>query len=205
MLKDCDHVSQIKIGASKPKTRADARRNRERIFVAARACFADESKVYGMEDIARRAGVGVGTLYRAFGNRAGLAEAVFRDMLDVLADAAADLADSSSPWAALQVWLDAYIDQLISKRSIMRELQPLFDQDPHLTEESGRLASEALDIVLARAKSADLVRADVHPNDILQLVNGIVRAGSNDRERIAAMLTIILEGVRGSKVAPSPV
>ena len=172
--------------------------------MAAKACFADESKIYGMEDIARAAGVGVGTLYRAFGNRAGLAEAVFRDMLDELADVAADLADSPDPWTALQVWLDAYIDQLISKRSIMRELQPLFDQDPHLTEESGRLASEALNIVLTQAKAAHFVRADVHPNDILQLVNGIVRAGSNDRERIAAMLTIILDGVRDSKAPSSP-
>ena len=97
------------------------------------------------------------------------------------------------------------IDQLSSKRSIMRELQPLFDQDPYLTEESGRLASEALDIVLARAKSADLVRPEVHPNDILQLVNGIVRAGSNDCVRIAAMLTIILEGIRSRKVTSSRV
>lgn len=190
------HVRQIENDGSKPKRRSDAVRNRERILAAAKACFADESKIYGMEDIARHAGVGVGTLYRAFGNRFGLAEAIYRDMLDELAKTAAKLSENPRPWEALRAWLDAYIDQLISKRSIMRELQPLFDQDAHLKEETVKVAAEALGVVLVRAKDAKLVRADVQPNDILQLINGTVRAGPNDRDRIAAMLTIVLEGTR---------
>lgn len=188
-------IPPVENDGSRPR-RADALRNRARIFSAAKACFADESKIYGMEDIARRAGVGVGTLYRAFGNRSGLAEAVYRNMLDELAAAAAKLSKNLPPWEALRAWLDGYIDQLISKRSIMRELQPLIDQNVHLTEETWRRAGEALNVVLVRAKDAGLVRADVQPNDILQLVNGTVRAGPNDRARIAAMLTIILEGTR---------
>ena len=189
-------MRQIEKKGPKPKRRADARRNRERIFAAAKICFADVNKVYGMEDIARRAGVGVGTLYRAFGNRSGLAEAVYRDMLDELAKTAASLSKNPRPWDALRAWVDAYIDQLISKRSIMRELQPLFEQDMHLKDETVKVAAKALDVVLVRAKYARLVRADVHPNDILQLINGTVRAGSNDRGRIASMLTIVLEGIR---------
>jgi hypothetical protein len=124
-------VPQIANDSSKPKKRADARRNQGRIFAAAKTCFADESKSYGMEDKARRAGVA-----SAFGNRSGLVEAVYCDMLDELAKAAANLSEDPRPWHALRAWLEAYVDQLIAKRSIIRELQPLFDQNAHLTEET---------------------------------------------------------------------
>ena len=190
---------QPKKANAKTKPRADALRNRERIFAVAKACFADESAVYGMEDIARKAGVGVGSLYRAFGNRAGLAEAVFKDMVDELAALAADLAGGSNKWSALKKFLEAYVDQLISKRSIMRELQPLFDQDPHLREDSGRLASRALEVVLEQAKGEGFVRAGVRATDILQLINATVRAGTNDERRVGAMLRIILDGIRSPK------
>ena len=92
--------------------RIDARRNRARIFTAAKKLFAEQSGSARMEDIARLAGVGVGSLYRSFGNRAGLAEAIFRDILDDLVEMANRLGLDRDPCSALRIWLQTYIDGL---------------------------------------------------------------------------------------------
>lgn len=182
-------------------TRADARRNRELIFAAARACFACETSSTGMEDIARRAGVGVGSLYRAFGNRAGLAAALYREMLDELAVVASELETRSDAWEALLAWLKTYVEALIAKQSIMKELRPLFDHDPDLATNSHKFAADAFSGVLARAQRAGTVRMDIEPADLLRLVFGMVEHGPAARDRIDLMLNVILTGIRTDRAS----
>ena len=149
-----------------------------------------------MEDVARRAGVGVGSLYRGFGSRAGLAEAVFRDMIADLGELASHHEHNDDPWNGLKEWLNTCIDTLIEKRAMLTELKPLFEHDPHLLEQSYRAGSDALDQLLSKAKSANSVRADVNASDLFQLIVSMVTAGGGERSRIEALLDIVLAGLR---------
>ena len=176
--------------------RADAKRNRRRIFEAAKACFAESGAGASMEDIARRAEVGVGTLYRAFGNRSGLAEAVFHDMVEELVHAASQLAASKDPCLALNMWAREYGRQMASKRAMIGELQPLFETDPALLHNSRLRAAEALEAVLSAARDAGCVRKDVLATDLIVLLNSAASPGPADPERDDRLIGIILDGIR---------
>ncbi len=176
--------------------RADARRNRQRIFIAAKACFAEQGGGASMEDIARRAGVGVGTLYRAFASRAGLAETIYRETLDELVAAAEQFANGLDPWTALTKWLTAYVTEMSAKRSMLSDLQPLFDKDPALLAEARAKAVGALQTVLSRAQHAGVARQDVLAFDLIPLLNGAVPSPASNPVHAYALLDIILVGLR---------
>ena len=185
----------IEGGAGKRATRADATRNRELVFAAAKACFADQGASTSMEEIARRAGVGVGTLYRAFGNRAGLAEAVFRDMLDELAFTATRLTAERDPWHAFVGWLQEFVKQLQSKQTMLSELQPLFDQNPKFLQESRVAAAEGLATVLSPVQRAGLVQNEILPIELIHLISGIGTAVVTS-ERVDYLLSVIIGGIQ---------
>lgn len=176
--------------------RADAQRNRDLIFAAAKICFAEPGAGSGMEDIARRAGVGVGTLYRAFGSRLGLAEALYQEMLEELAGAATRLVKDGDPYEALATWLRAYVGQLQSKRAMLGELQPMLDRNPGMVEDARKRAAEALALVLEPAQKRHQVRADLLPADLMQLVSGMMGSGLAEPGRAELLLGIILDGIR---------
>ena len=176
--------------------RADAKRNRQRVFDAAKVCFATNGAGANMEDIARQAGVGVGTLYRAFGNRSGLAEAVFQDMIEELARAATELTSEENPCVALRMWAHEYGRQLASKRAMIGELQPLFEKNPTLLPESRVRAAEALEVVLVKARDAGCVRKDVLATDLILLLNSAASPGPADSERDERLIGIILDGIK---------
>jgi AcrR family transcriptional regulator len=178
------------------RTRADAVRNRDIIFAAAKQCFAEKGAGATMEDIARRAEVGVGSLYRAFGNRAGLAEAIFRDMIDQLADTAAASAENSNLWQALVGWVDNCVDRLIEKQSMLGDLRPLFEHDPALLERSHAVGAQALDQLLQRARTNGAIVNDVSAADLFRLILAIVPAGGGDRARIKSLQEILLAGIK---------
>lgn len=175
--------------------RIDARRNSARIFSAAKRCFAEQGSAARMEDIARLAGVGVGSLYRSFGSRAGLAEAIFREALGDLVAMANRSAEACDPGAALRTWLRTYIDEIHAKRLMLGDLTSLFDSDPQLLADARADAAAALATVLTRAQESGAVRTDVGAEALMQLVNGLTAPADGDPEQARMLLDIVLDGL----------
>jgi AcrR family transcriptional regulator len=147
--------------------RADALRNRERVLDAARELFATQASDPSMEQIARAAGVGVGTMYRNWPSRSDLVEEVYRDNLAGLAALAEQLHASEAPWDALVNWLRGYLTHAQSKRGMLAELTAAFDARPELRNESRRQVLQAAATVLEPAQRAGVVRADLTPADLI--------------------------------------
>ena len=170
--------------------RQDARRNLERIFTDAKESFAEQGSAVTMEGVAKRAGVGVGTLYRRFGSRAGLVEALYHDAVEQVAAEATALARHSDPWEALTRWCRAYVDLRETKRTMLAELTPLFEQRPEWHDDYRRRARVILGGFLTRAQTAGLARDDIDAGDLITLLNAGM-AGPSDR-----LLDIVLAGIR---------
>ena len=134
----------------------------------------------------------MGTLYRRFGSRAGLIEALYEDAVAQVRREAAVLAEHANPWEGLALWCSAYVEVLATKRSILSELSPLMERDPELFERQRRSATLALDALLKRAQAAGLVRSDVEAVDLITLLNAVMRGPAEH----ARLLEIVLAGVR---------
>src|SRR6187455_218601 len=115
---------------ARPK-RADARRNYEKVLNAARQAFAEGGESTALEEIARRAGVGIGTLYRHFPNRQALLEALYVGEVEEMCRSAAEL-DGSDPWQALNAWFEGFIAYIGTKRALAAELSNYLDPDAPL-------------------------------------------------------------------------
>jgi AcrR family transcriptional regulator len=111
--------------------RADARRNYEKVLAAAREAFAEGGESTSLEEIARRAGVGIGTLYRHFPNRQALLEALYESEVQDLCRSASDL-DELDPWEALNRWFERFVAYLATKRALAHELLNYLDTDAPL-------------------------------------------------------------------------
>jgi AcrR family transcriptional regulator len=174
--------------------RADARRNYEKLVATARDVFAAEGTSAPLEDIAERAGVGIGTLYRHFPTRQALLEAVYREEVQSIADSAAALSELP-PWEALTRWLDLYVGFAATKRALT---EALLEVDP----DSDALAACRTAILAAggalveRAQEAGVVRRDTSFPDIGRMVSGIAVVPTADPEQKQRMLQIALDGLR---------
>ena len=176
--------------------RADARRNYERLIDAARKVLADQGTAASMEAIARQAGVGVGTLYRHFPKRIDLVEAVWRDDLDALvASPEAGLADLE-PWDALEGWLRAYVAYARAKKVFLTELAEAFEKQPDLRSATRDRIHSAAARVLTRAQEAGVVRSDVGPEDLMELISPMCMSPTLSAEQADRILPVILDGLR---------
>src|ERR671933_1911835 len=115
---------------ARPK-RADSRRNYEKVLAAAREAFAEGGESTALEDIARRAGVGIGTLYRHFPSRQALLEALYIDEVEDVCRSAEQL-DAADPWDALNGWLERFVGYIATKRALAAELLNYLDHDAPL-------------------------------------------------------------------------
>ena len=176
--------------------RADARRNRARLVEAAREVLTTRGSGASMEEIARAADVGVGTLYRHFPRRIDLVEAVYSQDVDGLVTLAAGLADEPDPWAALEHWLQGFVAYAHAKRTFLTELHEAFEKNPELAPASRRKIRSAAGAVLGRAQSAGLARPDVDAADLIQLVAGMCLARDASAEQSLRLLGIVLDGLR---------
>ncbi|GAU65118.1 putative TetR family transcriptional regulator [Streptomyces sp. NBRC 110611] len=179
--------------------RADARRNYERLLTEARTAFTEHGTDTSLEDIARRAGVGIGTLYRHFPNRTALMGAVFQSEVDALLAYAKELADAPQPCAALVDWLRAIIAHASTYRGLSRALMSASTDESSGMARCSMPMREAGGALLARAQQAGAVRPDVNINDLMQLTNGIALAveESPDDPRLAdRLLTLTLSGLK---------
>jgi AcrR family transcriptional regulator len=180
--------------------RADARRNYEKLLAEAAAAFAERgADDVSLEEIARRAGVGIGTLYRHFPTRPALLECVYRDQVELLARRADYLAASDSPGDALAEWLSAIMTWGATKRSMNTTLLATLGKDSELISSCGALLRGSTDKLLRRAQEAGVARADVQPADLLRLVHGLVVAcdmAPGDADQASRMLSLVLAGLR---------
>jgi AcrR family transcriptional regulator len=179
---------------SRRPTRADALRNYEKLIAAARDAFAEGGTSTSLEEIARRAQVGIGTLYRHFPTRQALLEAVYVDEVEALCRSAADLADLP-PWDALIAWLHRFVGYLAAKRALAEELFAYIDRDAEVFRGCRAAFSAAGEPVLQRAQEARVVRADTNFNEVIQMVSGIAKIPS-EPEQIEHILDMALDGLR---------
>jgi AcrR family transcriptional regulator len=180
--------------AQRPK-RADARRNYEKLIAAAREAFTEADRSASLEDIARRAGVGIGTLYRHFPTRADLLEAVYVEEVDALSRSAADLSDRP-PWDALVGWLRRFIGYIATKQALVEELFAIPDRDRQVFKTCRTALYDAGEPLLTRAQASGEVRPDVTIADVVQIVGGIAKIPADDPAEVERLLSIALDGLR---------
>jgi AcrR family transcriptional regulator len=179
---------------SRPK-RADARRNYEKVLAAAREAFAETGASTSLEEIARRAGVGIGTLYRHFPTRQALLEAVYVDEVETVCRTATEL-EGADAWEALTAWLHRLVSYFGTKQALAHELLGYMDRDAPLFRGCREALFEAGDPLLKRAQAAGEVRADIDFGDLIQMVGGITKIPSGDPQQIDHILRIALDGLR---------
>ena len=179
--------------------RADARRNREKLLLAAVELFAGAGEDVPLEAIADRAGVGIGTLYRHFPTREALAEAAYRNEVQRLCDAAGELLAAEAPDAALAEWMDRFVTYVAAKRSMANMLQSVIaSSDSELYADARRQMLGAITILLDAAERAGSIRTDVEAEDVLRLMSGIwlVADGEDWNERARRLLSLLMDGLR---------
>ena len=168
-------------GLDAPPKRADARRNYDRLLVAAAAAFAEHgADDVSLEEIARRAGVGIGTLYRHFPARQALLEAVYKDQVDGLEALASKLLTAESPGAALGDWMRAFMAFGRTKRSLSGALVATIGKDSELLSACSMTLRNCTETLLSRAQAAGEARPEVRSADILRFTHGLIVASEQD-------------------------
>jgi AcrR family transcriptional regulator len=183
------------------KPRADAQRNREHILEVAKQAFTRSGADTGLDDIAKQAGVGPGTLYRHFPTREELLKAVYRNELENLATAEEKFAETMPPVEALRAWLLMFVDAVAAKQIIAPALNMLVGDHKKVFEASYAQIHEALRRLVKRAVKSGDIRKDLDPVDLLRALIGVANvASSPDWQQSARRLVdILLSGSRAIK------
>ncbi len=188
-------------GGATRAVRADARRNMDTLLEAAKAVFAESGVDAPVREIAARAGVGVGTVYRHFPQRADLVAAVFRREVDACAAEAPVLAAEHAPCEALARWLRRYSRFIVTKRGLAAALHsgdPAFELLPAYFQQH---LGPALESLLDAAAAAGAIRPDVDANDLLRAVGNLCLSG--DEEAGLRMVDLLVDGLRYGARPPS--
>jgi AcrR family transcriptional regulator len=185
-------------GSTDRKPRADAQRNRERILEVAKQEFTRSGANASLEEIAKQAGVGTGTLYRHFPTRDALIEAVYRTEVEKLAAAERRFAEAMRPIEALRAWMLLFIDHIAAKQIIAPALNTLAGGTSKLYEGSRGQIREAIEALVRRAIKSGDIRRDLDPFDLLRALIGVAQvASSPDWKQSARRLVDIL--IAGSR------
>jgi len=175
------------------KPRADARKNRERILEVAKEAFKKSGANTSLDDIAKQAGVGAGTLYRHFPSREELLTAVYRTEAAKLAAAEQKFAETLPPVEALRAWMLLFIDYIDAKRIIAPALNALVGDPKKIFEASYAQIWEAIRTLVKRAIESGDIREDLDPIDLLRALIGVANiATSPDWQQSARRLVEIL-------------
>ncbi len=191
--------SSPRASTARPR-RADAQRNYERLLTAAAAVFAEHAADdASLEEIARRAGLGIGTLYRHFPTRQALLEAVYRDQVEAVRSKADELLGSPSPAEALADWLRVLVAFSSTKRSMTSALLATLGKDSELLSSCSAIICGAAEALLSRAQEAGAVRPDADAMDLIRLVHAVniaAQHGPADPAQSDRLLGLILDGLR---------
>ena len=190
-----NRVSQTEIQPQPRRPqRADARVNYDKLVAAARTLFADKGTSAPLEEVAERAAVGIGTLYRHFPTRQALLEAVYVDEVEAMARAAEDLAELP-PWEALSQWLHQYVGFAATKRALNEALMET-DPDSNVLLTCRTAIAVAGTALVERAQRAGVVRNDTHFMDVVRMVGAIAMVPTEDAEQKKRLLELALDGLR---------
>jgi AcrR family transcriptional regulator len=180
------------------RRRADAQRNRERILEIAKQGFTDSGANINLDEVAKRAGVGAGTLYRHFPTRDALLEAVYRSEVEKLAAAERELARTMPPVEALRAWMLLFIDYIATKQIIAPALNSIVGGSSNVFAASGAQITGAIHALVERAKKSGDIRPDLDPLDLLRALVGVCNvASAPDWQQSARRLAHIL--ITGSR------
>lgn len=160
------------------KPRADAQRNRERILEEAKKVFTREGGEISLDEVARLAGVGPGTLYRHFPTREALLEGVYTAEVEKLAREARELAQALPPAEALRAWMLLFVDYIATKKIIAPALNSMLGGATRVFESSGALIKGAIQALVTRAIENGDMRADLDPLDLLRALVGVSNVAS---------------------------
>ncbi len=183
------------------KPRADARRNRERILEVAKAAFARCGANGSLDDIAKQAGVGPGTLYRHFPTREDLLQAVYRSDVEKLAASGQKFAQTLSPIEALRAWLLLFVDAIATKQIIAAALNSLLGDPKKAFEACHAQVHEALRSLVKRAVESGDIREDLDPIDLLRALVGVsnVTSCTDWKQSARRLVDILIAGSRPVK------
>lgn len=183
--------------ASTRKARSDGQRNRELLIRVAKDAFTEEGAGVSLDSIAKKAGVGAGTLYRHFPTRESLLEAVYRAEVDMLAEAAERFCREKPPLEALRSWLLLFVDHLATKKVIAPALNGLVCRST-VFEQSMAKVHAAIETIYARAVEAGDMRADLDPVDHLRAIVGVTYFGPSDdwKQSATRLVDILIQGSR---------
>jgi AcrR family transcriptional regulator len=179
--------------------------NYARLLEAASSAFVEHgADDVSLEEIARRAGVGIGTLYRHFPTRQALLEAVYTDQVESLSARAAELLRAESPGDALADWMRALVKFSSTKRSMTTALLATLGTDSELLSSCAKEINGAAEALLARAQQAGVVRQDANSKDLIRLVHAVNIATEKapDPGQADRMLALILDGLSSSTGTP---
>lgn len=180
------------------KPRADAQRNHERLLALAKAALRKSGGNISLDELAREAGLGIGTVYRHFPTRDALLEAVYRAEVNELANTAFRLSQTHPPVEALREWMKIFVDYIATKHLIAPALNSMVGGPSQLFAESGAQIKAAIEALVGRAVAAGEIRSDLEPFDLLRALVGVANvATSPDWEASAKRLVDIL--VAGSR------
>jgi AcrR family transcriptional regulator len=183
------------------KPRADAERNRERILEVAKKAFTRYGADASLDDIAKQAGVGPGTLYRHFPTREELLQAVYRSELEKLAAAEQKLAQTMPPIEALRAWLFLFVDAIAAKQVIAPALNKLVGDPKKVFEASFAHVHEAIRRLVKRAVKSGDIRKDLDPGDLLRALVGVANVASSPywQQSARRLVDILIAGSRPLK------
>jgi AcrR family transcriptional regulator len=186
----------VKTAARKP--RADAQRNRERILEVAKQVFTRRGADATMDEIAKRARLGPGTLYRHFPTRDDLLAAVYISEVEKLAEAQRKFSAELPAIEALRAWLLVFIDYIAAKRIIAPALNAMAGGPSRVYQQTNRLMEEAAHELASRAVASRDLRPDVDPMDMLRAIYGVSSAGSTDDwpAKARRFVDILIQGSR---------
>jgi AcrR family transcriptional regulator len=184
--------------------RCDAVRNRECLIEVASDAFAAEGVEASLEQIARTAGVGIGTLYRHFPTRDALVEAVYRRNVDLLVEGADELSATKPPDEALAEWMQRFISYVASKKGLAMYLKSVVSADADIFTESKARIHDTIGRLIAEAAAAGSIRPDVDPQDVIHTLGGFclmndIHADPEQGMRVARLL---MDGLRYGAAVP---
>ena len=180
------------------RPRADAKRNRDRLLEAAKSAFGDVGANAALGEIARRAGVGIGTLYRHFPTRNALLEAVYRREVERLSAAAGRLLDTLRPIDALHEWMRLSVDYIATKKVMASALGSIVGGTNDLYAVSGAQIVKAVSLLVERAIASEEIRPDARPGDILRALVGFMygSGGADWQASALRLIDILVAGLR---------
>ncbi|CAN5229149.1 TetR/AcrR family transcriptional regulator [soil metagenome] len=174
----------------RPK-RADAARNFDALIAAARDAFADDGVDASLEDIARRAGVGIGTLYRNFATRDALVEAVYLEEVAGVAAYAEGL-ESREPFEAVSAWLKRFAEYAATKKVLLAG----FNSESPILQSCRTVVYDSGEPLIERAQAAGAVRPDVEIGDVVRLVSGVAGVAFTDAAQRDRVIDVAIDGLR---------